>query len=177
MIDDVGVLLSEAGWAGLGLLVVSTLLWSTAATRAAALAKGLGPRFDATALDAPPEAQMAILRTARAQLAEGRDLLRALVASAPLLGLLGTVGGMVELFDGLHAGAQAVGRGSVAGGISTALVTTQLGLVIAVPGLVVARALERRELALVAGLEARLHRRQEGRAQRTRPPAVKGSYS
>ena len=75
-----------------------------------------------------------------------RQLLRALVVTAPLLGLLGTVTGMIETFGSLHGGALALtGRGSVTGGISTALVSTQLGLAVGLPGLVFSRVLERRE--------------------------------
>lgn len=61
-------------------------------------------------------------------------LLTALTAAAPLLGLLGTVMGMVQTFD---AAAGAVGgtESRVALGISRALITTQFGLVVALPGL------------------------------------------
>ena len=59
-------------------------------------------------------------------------LLSAMVTAAPLLGLLGTVTGMVETFAGLS---QAGGMGVVSSGISKALLTTQLGLVIALPGI------------------------------------------
>ena len=60
-------------------------------------------------------------------------LLTALTASAPLLGLLGTVGGMIATFDAVaHVTGQTGTR--VAGGISRALITTQFGLVVAMPG-------------------------------------------
>jgi len=56
-----------------------------------------------------------------------------LVTVAPLTGLLGTVVGMIVTFNGLSSS-----RGSaldvVAGGISQALITTQTGLIIAIPG-------------------------------------------
>lgn len=57
------------------------------------------------------------------------------VAAAPLWGLLGTVTGMLTTFDGLAQG----GGGEktmnvVAGGISEALITTETGLMIALPG-------------------------------------------
>jgi biopolymer transport protein ExbB len=60
-------------------------------------------------------------------------MLGALVAAAPLLGLLGTVLGMVGTFDGV---ASRSGRTAevVAGGISLALTTTQVGLAAALPG-------------------------------------------
>jgi biopolymer transport protein ExbB len=61
------------------------------------------------------------------------DVLSALTAAAPLLGLLGTVMGMMDTFAAVSArgGGAAV---SVAGGISEALITTQFGLVVAIPG-------------------------------------------
>ncbi len=67
-----------------------------------------------------------------------RDLriMRVCVGTAPLLGLLGTVSGMLTMFHAL-----AVGTGGektlamVATGISEALVTTETGLIIALPGL------------------------------------------
>lgn len=70
-------------------------------------------------------------------------LLHSLVAAAPLLGLLGTVSGMIETFASMHGAAGHATDQSVAGGISVALITTQLGLVIGIPGLVAARLLDR----------------------------------
>jgi biopolymer transport protein ExbB len=74
-------------------------------------------------------------------------VLHSLVASAPLLGLLGTVDGMVETFASLYArGGVALTHATeqtVAGGISLALVTTQLGLIIGIPGLAAAHVLRR----------------------------------
>ena len=64
-----------------------------------------------------------------------RDLgiLAAFTAAAPLVGLLGTVLGMVETFDAVSEVAGEPGR-RMAGGIRQALVTTQFGLLIAIPG-------------------------------------------
>jgi biopolymer transport protein ExbB len=58
-----------------------------------------------------------------------------LVSVAPLMGLLGTVTGMLQTFEGLTKN---VGRtiDLIASGISEALITTQTGLVIAIPGYV-----------------------------------------
>ena len=58
-------------------------------------------------------------------------VLGALVKAAPLLGLLGTVVGMVETFTALQ---NVSGMGVVSAGISKALLTTQLGLLVALPG-------------------------------------------
>jgi len=64
-----------------------------------------------------------------------RDLvvLATLTVVAPLIGLLGTVVGMVETFQGV-AGATGETTSRVADGISQALITTQFGLVVAIPG-------------------------------------------
>lgn len=57
------------------------------------------------------------------------------IAAAPLWGLLGTVTGMLTTFDGLAKGGGGEGTMNVvAGGISEALITTETGLMIALPG-------------------------------------------
>ena len=56
--------------------------------------------------------------------------------AAPLLGLLGTVLGMVEMFSALHEGGQ-VTASAVTGGIWKALYTTVAGLSVAIPTLFV----------------------------------------
>ena len=68
-------------------------------------------------------------------------LIRACVAIAPLLGLLGTVAGIIETFQSILQGGYLTQMGH---GISQALLTTQYGLTIAVPGLVAERVLVRR---------------------------------
>lgn len=65
-------------------------------------------------------------------LESGQSLLKLLAAVAPLLGLLGTVTGMIETFQAISL----FGSGDpqlMAGGISQALVTTVIGLVVAIP--------------------------------------------
>ncbi len=67
-----------------------------------------------------------------------RDLLvmKICVSAAPLVGLLGTVIGMLATFGALSTGSGgAQTMDMVAGGISEALITTETGLVIALPGL------------------------------------------
>ncbi len=68
-----------------------------------------------------------------------------IIVIAPLTGLLGTVVGMIETFDSLESAALFTQGGGIAGGISQALFTTQLGLVVAVPGLILGRILEKRQ--------------------------------
>lgn len=58
-----------------------------------------------------------------------------LIAAAPLLGLLGTVMGMLETFRGLGAEAGEDTARAVADGVKVALITTQTGLMIALAGL------------------------------------------
>lgn len=79
------------------------------------------------------------------ELRKGRVLIRVIVAAAPLAGLLGTVIGMIETFDSLGEMALFTQSGGIAGGISQALFTTQMGLVVAVPGIVIGRILDRKE--------------------------------
>jgi biopolymer transport protein ExbB len=62
---------------------------------------------------------------------------------APLLGLLGTVAGMISTFEVI--GQFGTGNAqALAGGISQALITTETGLLIAVPGLFAAYMMRRR---------------------------------
>jgi biopolymer transport protein ExbB len=66
-----------------------------------------------------------------------------LAAIAPLLGLLGTVIGMIGTFDVLSVFGTGNAKG-MAGGISEALITTQTGLLVAIPGLYMKGVLDRR---------------------------------
>lgn len=62
-------------------------------------------------------------------------ILGTIVTIAPLIGLLGTVVGMIKAFNVISV--QGVGEpGALAGGISEALLTTAVGLTIAIPSLV-----------------------------------------
>lgn len=81
----------------------------------------------------------------KVRLGEHRVLIRSLVAVAPLLGLLGTVDGMIETFDSLGDMVLFSQSGGIAGGISKALLTTQIGLVISIPGLLLGKIIDRRE--------------------------------
>jgi len=71
----------------------------------------------------------------------------------PLLGILGTVVGLIEVFDQLFAAGQTDAQ-LLAGGISTALITTAAGLSVAIPALVCHRALLRHVDALLLEIEA-----------------------
>ncbi len=75
-----------------------------------------------------------------------------IAAIAPLLGLLGTVLGMIKVFTAIML--QGTGNaGVLAGGISEALVTTAAGLCVAIPAMMSHRYFVRRVDALVVNME------------------------
>ncbi|AOY87423.1 biopolymer transporter ExbB [Marinobacter salinus] len=71
---------------------------------------------------------------------------------APLLGLLGTVIGMIKVFAEIQL-AGVGNAGNLAGGISEALITTAAGLSVAIPALIAHRYFIRRVDELVVGME------------------------
>jgi len=80
------------------------------------------------------------------------DTLAVLAAAAPLLGLLGTVTGMIRLFEAITQ----YGTGDpklLAGGISEALVTTEAGLIVAIPLLIIHNFLRNRKNGILADME------------------------
>ena len=80
------------------------------------------------------------------------NALGTIAAISPLLGLLGTVIGMIKVFAVITA--QGVGEPRVlAGGISEALVTTAAGLTVAIPSLLFHRVLRGRVDELVVTME------------------------
>jgi biopolymer transport protein ExbB len=75
-----------------------------------------------------------------------------IAAISPLLGLLGTVSGMINSFTAITS--QGVGNPTVlAGGISEALITTAAGLIVAIPALIAYRHLRGRIDGLVIQIE------------------------
>lgn len=72
-------------------------------------------------------------------------LVRVVILISPLLGLLGTVIGMIETFDSLATMTLHSQSGGIAGGISQALFTTQMGLTVAIPGLLAHSILNRKQ--------------------------------
>lgn len=63
-------------------------------------------------------------------------VLATIITLAPFLGLLGTVWGILVSFGELGGGASAASNMAILGGLSTALATTVLGLIIAIPALI-----------------------------------------
>jgi len=80
------------------------------------------------------------------------NTLGTIAAIAPLLGLLGTVIGMIKVFTAIMV--QGTGNaGVLAGGISEALITTAAGLSVAIPALIMHRYFLRRIDTVVVTLE------------------------
>lgn len=77
----------------------------------------------------------------RMKLEAGLPYIRVLVALCPLLGLLGTVTGMIEVFD-VMAIAGSGNAKAMAGGVSKATIPTMAGMVAALSGLILSARLE-----------------------------------
>jgi biopolymer transport protein ExbB len=80
------------------------------------------------------------------------NTLGTIAAVSPLLGLLGTVTGMIRTFSALTSGG-AGDPAALAGGISEALITTAAGLMVAIPALIGYRYLRGRVDVLVVQME------------------------
>ena len=103
-----------------------------------------------------PETDRYVLRqqreTLRGVLRERLALIAVLASIAPLLGLLGTVLGMIRTFEVISIFGTGNAR-AMAGGISMALITTQAGLIVAIPGLFISGWLLRRARRLENALD------------------------
>lgn len=96
----------------------------------AAMQAAMDPRLDRDAAEAETA------RVARALLAQAQSGLRGLELAAttgPLLGLLGTVTGMIAAFQALQAAGVRADTATLAGGIWEALLTTAAGMAVAIP--------------------------------------------
>lgn len=87
------------------------------------------------------------------RISSGGVIINSIVVVAPLLGLLGTVTGMIETFNSLGDMSMYSQSGGIAGGISEALFTTQFGLTVAIPGLVAGRYFDRIQRTFIRELE------------------------
>jgi biopolymer transport protein ExbB len=115
----------------------------------------------AEALDRPGHDKPRMTAEAETRLARiegGFRLLDSIAQIAPLLGLFGTVLGMIDAFRALQEAGQSVDPSALAGGIWVALLTTAAGLAIAMPTTLALTWLEGRaegeRLLAARGLEA-----------------------
>jgi len=80
------------------------------------------------------------------------EVLGTIAGISTLLGLLGTVSGMIKIFSVISTQA-AVNPGSLAGGISEALITTYAGLTVAIPTIVMHRYLQSKADNMILEME------------------------
>ena len=105
-------------------------------------------RGEATAKEAVEDAG----RHETARLSRNLTTLGTIAAVAPLMGLFGTVTGMINVFQTIAQ--SGVGHASeLSGGISQALVTTAFGLLVAIPALVAFNYFQARVESMVTDLE------------------------
>lgn len=100
----------------------------------ACMALAMRLKFDGKAAKAEIEEEIGRLALARLhRLQKGFRSLDAIAQIAPLLGLFGTVLGMIEAFQNLQSAGSSVDPSILAGGIWVALLTTAVGLAVAMP--------------------------------------------
>jgi biopolymer transport protein ExbB len=98
-------------------------------------------RTDHTSWHAEQVRRLLVSET-RIELFQGIRIIKTLVAVCPMLGLLGTVTGMIEVFD-VMANAGSGNTRAMAGGVSRATIPTMAGMVIALSGMIFIIKLER----------------------------------
>lgn len=84
----------------------------------------------------------AIISEVKAETHAGISMIKTFIALAPLFGLLGTVTGMVEVFDVMALTGSSNAR-AMASGVSRATIPTMAGMVAAISGLYLASILQR----------------------------------
>ncbi|MEM9481114.1 MAG: MotA/TolQ/ExbB proton channel family protein [Verrucomicrobiota bacterium] len=89
---------------------------------------------------------------ARARLNSFIPFIKITAAAAPLMGLLGTVSGMINTFQAIKVKG-AGDASSFSGGISEALITTQWGLIVAIPALLLSAFLARKAKGILDDME------------------------
>jgi len=102
-----------------------------------------------------------------------------IISVSPLLGLLGTILGLITSFDALRLGDIAANASAVTGGIGEALVSTAAGLTVAIFTLLFAnlfRGLYRRQIALIQEYGGQLEILYETHYERQRQPMPEESY-
>lgn len=84
-------------------------------------------------------------------------MIAVLVAAVPLSGLLGTVFGMFVTFSGLASQAAAKPIDTISAGISSAMITTQVGLFIAIPGAILLAIIRSQTQGVEGHLEQKMY--------------------
>src|SRR6059036_2127167 len=87
---------------------------------------------DSDVIDAAKRGLERSIAIVHAEMKRGLSALATIGSTAPFVGLFGTVVGILNAFKGIQA-EKATGLSAVAGGIAEALVTTAVGLLVAIP--------------------------------------------
>ena len=140
----VGDLVEAGGVAVEWIFIACILMWTITFERYHFFRKRLGP--EAAAMLAQWQARQdhaswtahqirrAMISRLNVAMNANLGILRVLVPLCPLLGLLGTVTGMLEVFDSMAARGSADAR-TMASGVSQAMVCTMTGLAVSITGL------------------------------------------
>lgn len=158
--------LDSGGWVLWSILLVTVMLWTLMVERLWFLARVFPTeavqlqqrwlrRADRTSL-AARHIRAAWLSRAQQHLDRFLPMVRVLIALCPLLGLLGTVSGMIEVFDVMALGGNGNPR-AMAAGVSRATVPTMAGMVIAISGLFCLARLDQQSRRALQRLNDRLH--------------------
>jgi biopolymer transport protein ExbB len=158
-------LVGHGGPAVVAIMVLSVVLYA----RCFQIMLGLRRApWRAAAEAVPPALRVEWLQRRKGELRDDfrqhRVTLGAMIAAAPLLGLLGTVSGMEKTFGSLAAEAGQKSMEGLASGISEVLVATESGLTVALPAMLLVYLAHRemnRQIEAVNRLERGLRRAEE----------------
>lgn len=151
-IEVVRVFLERGGNVLLAIFVVTLLMWTLILERAWYF-RMIQPREAKRVLDIwnvrtdhvswyAAQIRSLLISEVHSKLAQSISMIKTLVALCPLLGLLGTVTGMIEVFDVMAVSGSGNAR-AMAAGISRATIPTMAGMVAAISGLIFSSQLER----------------------------------
>jgi len=144
-------LVDQGGPAMLAIVALSVVLYSRCFKLLLGLRR-MRPRLERVRRDCAhrPEMLARVQEELRADFRQQRIALGSMIAAAPLLGLLGTVSGMVTTFESLSSRSGEQSMEGLAHGISEVLVATQSGLAVALPALLLVTLAHRRVLGHIA---------------------------
>ena len=133
--NALGQLLTRGGPVMIAIVVLSVVLYSRCFKLLFALRRDRRRLQASGAPTGPGESIRRLQAEVREAFRQQRIALGAMIAAAPLLGLLGTVGGMVKTFESLSQRGGEKSMEGLARGISEVLVATESGLLVALPAL------------------------------------------
>jgi len=150
---NIQLLLESGGFVLWAILIASVVMWTliieryvfvylTHPSQVKSLIAKWQQRTDRTSWYAH-QIRQGLISESTASLKQYLMSIRTLIAALPMLGLLGTVDGMIQTFDVLTVFGTGNARG-MAGGISVALITTMGGLLAALSGMYFSTQLEQR---------------------------------